>query len=106
MVADAARIAALPKERYGIQLMTADRRGQAAIESYLRAAGRELNPELIMLYPAGGGDNPRAIVLYGNFDGRGEAITALGSLPGSISKFRPYVRSFGAVRNDVRSGAP
>ena len=106
MAADAARIAALPKERYGIQLMTADQRGLAAIESYLRAASRELDPDLIMVFPTGNADNPRVSVLYGNFDGRTDAIAELGSLPARVSKFRPYIRSFGAIRNDVRSGAP
>ena len=103
--ADAARIAALPKARYGIQLMTADQRGRAAIESYLRAASRELNPDLIMVFPTGSPDNPRVSVLYGNFDGRADAINGLGGLPAQVSRFRPYVRSFGAVRNDVRRGA-
>lgn len=105
MAADAARIAALPKARYGIQLMTADQRGRAAIESYLRAASRELNPDLIMVFPTGSTDNPRVSVLYGNFDGRADAINGLGGLPAQVSRFRPYVRSFGAVRNDVRRGA-
>ena len=104
MTADAARIAALPKERYGIQLMTADQRERPAIESYLRAVSRELNPDLIMVFPTGNADNTRVIVLYGNFDDRANAITGLGSLPARVSRFRPFVRSFDAVRNDVRSG--
>ncbi len=104
MAADAARIAALPKDRYGIQLMTADQRERPAIESYLRAVSRELNPDLIMVFPTGNADNPRVSVLYGNFDDRADAITGLGSLPARVSRFRPFVRSFEAVRNDVRSG--
>ena len=106
MAVDATRIAALPKARYAIQLMSADERGQSAIETYVRTASRELDPNLIMLYPSGSADNPRVSVLYGNFDGPSGASTALGGLPTRISKFRPYIRSFDAIRNDVRAGMP
>ncbi len=104
--ADAARIAAMPKERYAIQLMSADQRGQAAIDTYLRTANRELNPDLIMLYPTGSADNPRVSVIYGDFNGSADASAELANLPARVSRFRPYVRSFGAVRNDVRNGVP
>ena len=103
MTADSMRIAALPKDRYAIQLMTADPRQQAAIESYLRTASRELNPDLILVFPAGSADNPRVSVLYGNFDGRSDAVSAVRDLPDGVNRFRPFVRSFGAVLNDVRS---
>ena len=106
LAADAARIAALPKDRYAIQLMNADQRGQSAIETYLRAAGRELNPDLIMVFPTGSVDNPRVSVLYGNFDGPSDASAELGGLPARIAKFRPYVRSFGAVLDGIRTGVP
>ena len=104
--ADAARIAIVPKERYAIQLMSADQRGHAAIETYLRTASRELNPDLIMLYPTGNADNPRVSIIYGNFDGPTDAGAELANLPTRVSRFRPYVRSFGAVRGDVRLGTP
>ena len=104
--ADAARIAVLPKERYAIQLMSADQRSQAAIDTYLRSASRELNPDLIMLYPTGTADNPRVGVIYGDFNGPADASAELANLPARVSRFRPYVRSFGAVRNDVRNGTP
>ena len=106
LTTDSARITALPKDRYAIQLMSAEERGRSAIETYVTIASRELNAELIMLYPTGSAENPRVSVLYGNFDGATTAIAALGGLPKRISKFRPYVRSFDAVRNDVRQVAP
>ena len=83
--------------------MTADPRQQAAIESYLRTASRELNSDLILVFPTGSADNPRVSVLYGNFDGRSDAVSAVRDLPDGVNRFRPYVRSFGAVLNDVRS---
>ena len=106
LATDAARIAALPKDRYAIQLMTADQRRQAAIETYLRTVGNELNSDLILVFPTGSVSDPRVTVLYGNFDGSAEASTELGGLPARIGKFRPYIRSFGAIRNDLRLGTP
>ena len=106
LTTDSARITALPKDRFTIQLMSAEERGRSAIETYVTIASRELNAELIMLYPTGSAENPRVSVLYGNFDGATAAGAALGRVPTRISKFRPYVRSFDAVRNDVRQVAP
>ena len=106
LAADAARIAALPKDRYSIQLMNADQRAQSAIETYLRVISRELNSDWIMVFPTGNTDNPRVSVLYGNFSGQAEAVSELVSLPARVSKFRPYARSFGAVREGVRAGTP
>ena len=106
LAADAARIAALPKNRYTIQLMNADQREQLAIQSYLRTASRELNAELIMVYPTGSAANERVSVLYGDFAGPSEGTAELGNLPARVSKFRPYVRSFGAVQDGVRLTTP
>ena len=106
MAADIARIAALPKERYAIQLMTADERNHLAIESYLRTLGNELNADLILLLPTSNVSEPRVMVLYGNFDGTADAGPALTRLPARLSKFRPYIRPFGAIRNELRSRTP
>ena len=104
MATDAARIAALPKNHYAIQLLTADQRNETAIDVFLRNAGRELKADMLLLFPLGNAGSPRVSVLYGNFEGPSEALIALASLPASVSKFRPYIRSFGAVREDVRTG--
>ena len=104
VIADAARVTAMSKDRYTIQLMNADQRAQPAIELFLRTAGRELNPDLIIMFPTGTAANPRVSVLYGNFGGPAEAATGLGALHASVSKFRPYARSFGAIQSGVRPG--
>ena len=103
---DAARIATLSKDRYAIQLMSADERAQSAIEAYLRVASQELKPDLIMVFSTGNAVNPRVSVLYGNFDGSAEAGNEISSLPARLSKFRPYARSFGAIREGARAGTP
>jgi septal ring-binding cell division protein DamX len=105
LIADAARVAATSKDRYTIQLMNADQRAQPAIEVFLRTAGRELNPDLIMMFPTGTASNPRVTVLYGNFDGPADAAAVLGALPASVSRFRPYARSFGVVLSGARPGS-
>jgi septal ring-binding cell division protein DamX len=104
MAADAARIAALPKEHYAIQLMTADQRQHLAIETYLRTSGGELNPELVWFLPTGSPENPRVTVFYGNFDGPSDAGAGMSALPARLSRFGPYIRSFGALLNDIRQG--
>jgi type II secretory pathway predicted ATPase ExeA/septal ring-binding cell division protein DamX len=104
MAADAARIATLPKAHYAIQLMTADQRQYLALDTYLRATGSELNPDLVWWLPTGSPENPRVTVFYGNFDGANAAGAGIIALPARLSKFGPYIRSFGAVLNDVRRG--
>ncbi|MEO8100937.1 MAG: hypothetical protein ABI790_00325, partial [Betaproteobacteria bacterium] len=102
MDADVSRLGALPANRYSIQLMTADSREKSAIETFLRAASRELNADRIMVYPAGTRENPRVSVLYGNYVERADASEEMLRLPARLTKFRPYVRSVGAIREDLR----
>jgi type II secretory pathway predicted ATPase ExeA/septal ring-binding cell division protein DamX len=101
--ADLERLKKLPNARFAIQLMTADERERGAIENFLRAASRELNPDRIMLYRSGTVDNPKISVLYGNYTERNEAAAELSGLPSKVTKFRPYVRSLQAVRDDLRA---
>ena len=104
MEADIARLGGLPANRYSIQLMTADPRETTAIENFLRAASRELNADRIMVYPAGTSVNPRVGVLYGSYVERADASEEMLRLPAKLTKFRPYVRSVGAIREDLRPG--
>jgi MSHA biogenesis protein MshM len=89
-------------ERWGIQLMTADRREQAAIENYLLEAGRVLKDEELLIYTSGTRDNPRIGVVYGDFANRAAAQSELAKLPQRLGQFRPYVRSFQAIRDELR----
>jgi len=102
LAADLARIEKQPGTRFSVQLLTADERGRAAIEAYLRAASRELNPDQIMVYLSGTTDNPKVSVLYGNYTNRAEATAELSALPPKLVQFRPYARSFQAIRDDLR----
>jgi MSHA biogenesis protein MshM len=89
-------------QRYAVQLMVTDPREQGYLENYLAEAGRALHPERLFLVPAGNPEVPRLGVLFGTFDDRGEAGSALASLPESLKQFRPYVRPLDAVREDAR----
>jgi len=100
--ADLARIQKLANNRFAIQLMTADERERGAIETYLRSVSLELNPDRVMLYRSGTSDNPKISVIYGNYAERSEASAELSGLPAKVTQFRPYVRSFQAVRDDLR----
>ena len=105
MDADKSRLSALPAGRYSIQLMTADARESTAIENFLRAASRELNADRIMVYPSGTRENPRVSVLYASFAERAEATDEMSRLPIKVTRFRPYVRSVLAIRDDIRPAA-
>ncbi|HEX9391896.1 MAG TPA: AAA family ATPase [Usitatibacteraceae bacterium] len=104
MAADLIRLRAMPAGQYAIQLLTADPREKTAIENFLRTASRELNPDRIMIYPAGTMDNPRLSVLYGSYTERADANSEISRLPSRLSMFSPYARSIQAIRNDVRAG--
>ena len=101
---DLVRLRALPSGHYAIQLMTADPREKAAIENFLRVASRELNPDRIMIYPAGTADKPQLSVLYGSYTERADANSEISRLPVRLNKFNPYARSIQAIRDDVRAG--
>lgn len=105
MDADVLRLGGLPANRHTIQLMTADPQEKSAIENFLRVASQELNPDRIMIYPAGTSENPRVSVLYGTFVERADATEEMLRLSARLAKFRPYVRSVGAVREDLRPRA-
>ncbi len=100
--ADMARIDKQSGARFSVQLLTADERERQALETYLRTASRELNPDRIMVYPSGTAENPKVSVLYGNYTDRAEAAAELSALPTRLTQFRPYARSFQAVRDDMR----
>ena len=105
MAADTSRIGALANNRYAIQLMTADQREKPAIEAFLRTASRELSAERIMVYPSGTVENPKVSVFYGDFGERTDATVEMTRLPPRLTQFRPYVRTFGAIRDDLRPRA-
>ena len=104
MQADLKRLKALKASHYAIQLMTADAREKPAMENYLRMVSKELNPDRIMVYPAGTDDNPRVSVLYGNYTERADANGEISRLPPKLLKFNPYARSLQAIRDDIRPG--
>jgi septal ring-binding cell division protein DamX len=103
---DRARLNSAKAEHWSIQLMTADQRERSAIENYLNEAQRVLKTDDIFLYPSGSKDIPRVSVTYGDFPSRSEAQAVLTRLPQPLGQFRPYARSFQAIREDLRSGAP
>lgn len=103
VAADAIRLALPPPDRWTIQLMIAEQSEQAAIESYLAEASRQLGKESLLVYAAGSGDKSRVGVIFGDFGSRREAQAELIRLSARLSQFRPYARSFQAIREDIRN---
>ena len=102
---DRARLDAAKTDHWSIQLMTADQRERGAIENYLMEAQRLLKTDDIFLYPGGSKEIPRVSVTYGDFPSRSEAQAGLSRLPQPLGQFRPYLRSFQSIREDLKSGA-
>lgn len=100
---DAARLAEPPATRWTIQLMIADQSEEAAIESFVGEAVKQLGGESLLLYSTGSGERLRVGVIFGEFGSRKEAQSELGKLSTRLSQFRPYARSFQAVREDIKS---
>ncbi len=90
--------------RYVVQLMMTDARDPAYLEAYLAEASRTIRLDELFLYPSGNPESPKVGVLFGAFQTRREASEAMGTLPGNLRQFRPYVRAVEAVRNDLRRG--
>lgn len=103
VASDAAKLAIPPAERWTIQLMIADQSEKNAIESYLTEAGRQLGRESLLVYAAGSGERSRVGVIFGDFGSRREAQAELAKLSGRLSQFKPYVRSFQAIREDIKA---
>ena len=55
-----------------------------------------------MVYLSGTVENPKVSVLYGNYNDRAEATAELAAVPPKLTQFRPYARSFQAIRDDLR----
>jgi type II secretory pathway predicted ATPase ExeA len=100
--ADGNRLKGSQPERWAIQLLTADRRERSALENYLSDAGRVLKEDDLLLFASGTRDNPRIGVVYGDFASRAAAQSELAKLPQRLGQFKPYVRSFQAIRDDLR----
>lgn len=101
---DAARLADPPGSRWTIQLMLADSADATALESYLGEAGRQLGRESLLTYAVGAGEKRKIGVVYGDFGSRKEAQAELSRLTTRIGQFKPYARTFQAVREDAKTG--
>ena len=88
--------------RYSVQLMVTDARSRPYLESYLAEAGRAVEPEKLYVVPTGSAESPRFGVLFGNYEGKAEALAALGALPAPLHQFKPYVRGLESVRDEAR----
>lgn len=101
---DGARLSEPPANRWTIQLLLADSTDAAALENYLVEAGRQLGRDSLLTYSTGAGDKRRIGVIYGDFGTRKEAQAELSRLTTRIGQFKPYARTFQAVREDAKSG--
>jgi hypothetical protein len=82
--------------------MVTDARERVYIENYLAEAGRSVPYERLFVAASGSPASPRLGVLFGPFDSRAAAMSALDTLPEPLRQFRPFVRGMDGVREDAR----
>ena len=87
-----------PKRDLTIQLMAA--REKATAERFMRNYD-SINGLLLMEYPSGGA--PRFLVVYRHFASRQLAQTAVESLPNSLQRLNPWIRSVAGLQSELSS---
>ena len=94
---DAAWILARPQEHYTLQLFgTSDK---ANLDAFL---DKQQRPEEFAVFDRLRDGKPWYVVVYGDFADRPAADAAVKSLPASVGKVDPWVRTFGSVQSNVR----
>jgi septal ring-binding cell division protein DamX len=96
------KLIARPEPLFAVQLMVTDARGRDYLEGYLVEAAREIPPDRLFVAPSGSAEAPRLGVLVGPYPQQAEALAAVETLPQQLRQFRPYVRTFEALRDEAR----
>jgi MSHA biogenesis protein MshM len=85
-----------------IQLLMADMSNKGNVAYFVGQADRQLGPGKIYVLPSQINGQDKYTVIYGNFAGGMNCQTALGKLPAPYRQAKPYTRSVGLLRNEVK----
>jgi DamX protein len=96
-VGDADWILARPQDHYTLQLFGTSNR--ASLDAFLDA---QQQPERFAVFDRLREGERWYVVVYGDFADRPAADAAANSLPASVGKVEPWVRTFGSVQSNVR----
>ena len=87
-----------PRNHYFIQLLATDASHTGEVEGFLSRAINVLEPAQIRVYRSSLSGRDRVGVIYGDFDSREEAISAMQTLPESIKAVQPFPRQVSKLR--------
>jgi DamX protein len=90
-------VMAQPGHRYTLQLLGAANRD--GVDAFLR---RQPNPQSFAVIELSRNGTPWYVVIYGDYGNRAAAESASRSLPSSIGRVDPWIRSFGALQQEIR----
>ena len=103
--ASAQWLQAQPDQRFSIQLMVAKSEPDRSEQLFLAQAAQALGTDQVHQYAALVGGQAQTNIVYGAFQEHVTAMKALEMLPRELKRFRPYVRSFGALKSELRPGS-
>ena len=87
-----------PRQRYFIQLLATDATHTGEVEGFLARAVAALEPSQIRVYRSSLSGRDRVGVIFGDFDTREEAATAMQSMPDSIKTIQPFPRQVSKLK--------
>ncbi len=87
-----------PRNHYFIQLLASDASHTGEVEGFLSRAIQVLDPAHIRVYRSSLSGRDRVGVIYGDFDSREEAISAMLTLPETIKAVQPFPRQVSKLR--------
>jgi len=89
-----------PPDTHTIQLSLLDSPGEFA--AYLKGEGAGLAPDQLRIFRSQAQGHPSWTVIYGSYATRQAANQALLTLPETVRKRQPYLRTVGGIRNETR----
>jgi MSHA biogenesis protein MshM len=95
---------AQPDHRFAIQLMVAKSELDRSEQLFVEQAAQALGKDEVHQYAALVGGQAQTSIVYGSFQEHVAALKALETLPRELKRYRPYVRSFGALKSELRPG--
>ena len=87
-----------PRNHYFIQLLATDANHTGEVEGFLSRAINVLEPAHIRVYRSSLSGRDRVGVIFGDFDSREEAVSAMQTLPESIKAVQPFPRQVSKLR--------
>ncbi|MDH3713145.1 MAG: AAA family ATPase [Gammaproteobacteria bacterium] len=90
-----------PRTSFSIQLLTVAQSDSERLQGDLRSLSELIELDKIYIYETEINDHRMLGVLYNEYATRGEALSAIDSLPDVLRQNRPFLRTVGGLRSEV-----